>query len=38
MAGDFKENLSGKTLQVDFVLDIAGAPRRFATTTNISFP
>jgi parallel beta-helix repeat protein len=38
IAGDFKENLSGKTLQVDFVLDIAGAPRRFAATANISFP
>lgn len=36
--GDFKKNLSGKTLQVDFVLGIAGAPRRFATTANISFP
>lgn len=38
MAGDFKEELTGKTVQVDFVLDIAGAPRRFAVTMNVSFP
>lgn len=38
MAGDFKEELAGKTVQVDFVLDIAGAPRRFAVTMNVSFP
>ncbi|MCL7385662.1 MAG: hypothetical protein LZ158_04805 [Thaumarchaeota archaeon] len=38
IVGDFKEILSGKTLQVDFVLDIAGAPRRFAVTTKVSFP
>lgn len=38
MAGDFKEELAGETLQVDFVLDIAGAPRRFAVTLNVSFP
>ncbi len=38
MAGDFKEELAGETLQVDFVLDIAGAPRRFAVTLNTSFP
>jgi len=38
MVGDFKKVLSGKTLQVDFVLGIAGAPRRFAATTNVRFP
>ncbi|MCX8177570.1 MAG: hypothetical protein N3F10_04645 [Candidatus Bathyarchaeota archaeon] len=38
MAGYAKEELAGKTLQVDFVLDIAGAPRRFAATLNVSFP
>ena len=38
MVGDLKEVLSGKMLQVDFVLGIAGAPRRFAATTNVRFP
>ncbi|MGC8753036.1 MAG: hypothetical protein ACP5RO_05880 [Fervidicoccaceae archaeon] len=38
MAGDYKEQLSGKTVKVDFVLDIAGSARRFALTANISFP
>ncbi|MEM3161479.1 MAG: hypothetical protein QW056_00625 [Candidatus Bathyarchaeia archaeon] len=38
MASEFKEELAGKTLTVDFVMDIAGAPRRFAVTSNVSFP
>jgi len=36
---EFKEELAGKTLQINFVLDIAGAPpKRFIETTNIIFP
>ncbi len=38
MASNFKEELSGKTIQVDFVLDIAGASQRFAVTTSVNFP
>lgn len=38
MAGDFKERLAGKTLQVNFTLDIVGAPRLFAVTLNVTFP
>ncbi|MGP3667024.1 MAG: hypothetical protein ACKD6N_07570 [Candidatus Bathyarchaeota archaeon] len=38
MAGNFREELAGKTLPVDFVFDIAGARTRFAATLNVRFP
>ena len=38
MFGDSKIYLSGKTLKIDFCLDVAGAPQQFVVTENITFP
>lgn len=35
---DFMEELRGKTRTVDFVLNIVGAPRRYAITIDVEFP
>lgn len=38
MREDFKEEFKGKTITVDFVLDIVAAPQRYAITTDVRFP
>lgn len=35
---DLKEALKGKTVAVDFVLGIVGAPREYVITMNVTFP
>ena len=35
---DFKEALKGKTVAVDLVLSIVGAPREYVITVNVTFP